>query len=391
VPSWTCEVSYVSMLETVSDTFVTTVLSADSLTASKVAGSWQVLVTMGCLIAGIFIAMGLSYQADKKVQKQVDVESNMIMQALTFKNKEGRSRRSFLEQKKQTIYQNDISSSSTNISILKLAEEALPNIMKNDALLQRIWNEIKRHHRWIGVIYYFSPTFPRVLRVLSLATNIIIMLFVQSLTYAFTKGDDGTCSIYRSQEACLQDKSIYQTGEAMCSWIAAGNAGEDGGSCEYVQPANSIIVVLFVAVFSAITSTPIVLLVDWIIQKILAAPVQLSEQRKKKQKVLINEALISVVPVTSSSSITAASPIANSGSSHHPTNLNEAKSKWLSLEEDILKIKEIEETVKKEFIALTHEIQYYRTCLTNPNDLKEFDCKLCFPSSFPSHFSSPLI
>lgn len=139
--------------------------------------------------------------------------------------------------------------------------------------------ELRRHHRWIGVIYYFSSKFPRVYRVMSLASNIIIMLFIQSLTYAFTKQDPSTCTQYVTEESCLEPSSVFRTGEHQCLWqvqsqeVGQGlGQGQQGGDCVYVTPDNSIEVVVFVAIFSALATTPIALLVDWIINVILVAP-----------------------------------------------------------------------------------------------------------------------
>jgi hypothetical protein len=58
---------------------------------------------------------------------------------------------------------------------------------------------LKRYHRWASVYFYYSPTFPRLLRVLILATNVICILFLQAIMYDFINPDWGvmdtsTCS-----------------------------------------------------------------------------------------------------------------------------------------------------------------------------------------------------
>jgi hypothetical protein len=124
-------------------------------------------------------------------------------------------------------------------------------------------NEVKHHHRWLGVVFFYSDAFPRVLRVVSLATNIIIMLFIQSITYTLTNPDDGSCEALHSRPTCIEPRSPFATGESKCSW--------DGSDCEFIQPSGSAKIILFVAIFSAIISTPIALAADWIVRFILSA------------------------------------------------------------------------------------------------------------------------
>jgi hypothetical protein len=58
----------------------------------------------------------------------------------------------------------------------------------------------KSVHRWLGIVFYYSPEFPRAMRVLSLFSSIVIMLFVQSVTYNIADPDDGSCSSLTSTE-----------------------------------------------------------------------------------------------------------------------------------------------------------------------------------------------
>ena len=98
------------------------------------------------------------------------------------------------------------------------------------------------------------------------------MLFIQSITYNLTNGDDGSCERLQTEVACLEPRSAYATGSAKCYWSIDVSADEGGGSCHFVQPDNDLAVVIFVAIFSAVVSTPIALTADWIIVNILSAP-----------------------------------------------------------------------------------------------------------------------
>jgi hypothetical protein len=64
--------------------------------------------------------------------------------------------------------------------------------------------------------------------------------------------------------------SPYASGESKCEWISSTS------KCQFIQPDAQIKVVLFVAVFCAVVSTPIALLVDWILLNIIASPTQVA-------------------------------------------------------------------------------------------------------------------
>ena len=150
---------------------------------------------------------------------------------------------------------------------LTLLEESLPRVLvQQQAFADRFTSEVKQHHRWLGVVCFYSDSFPRSLRILSLATNIVVMLFVQSITYNLTKPDDGSCGTYTTQSTCLEPQSSLGTGESKCAW--------SDDHCSFVEHATCFTVVLFVAMISAILSTPIAYFQDYLIFEYLAAPIR---------------------------------------------------------------------------------------------------------------------
>ena len=163
--------------------------------------------------------------------------------------------------------------------MLSLAEEALPKILSTKSSFRaKCVDELKRHHRWLAIFYFYSKKFPRVLRVVALVTNIVIMLFIQSVTYNLTRGSDTNCSpySYTSELDCLTSQSsAYDSSESMCYWDASTQ------ECKYREPANNEIVIFYVAIFSALITTPLTLVVDWIIQHILAAPTKFERPQAK--------------------------------------------------------------------------------------------------------------
>lgn len=252
------EVNYVSMLKSTWGRFHLTAESAGSLNNQSIQESWEVIVILGSFLTCVIISMLLSSYADRMIINKIESEEKLKIEVS-----------SAVHNSKKSL---DMVSDVSVDTISKLSEESLPEILLSSqiTLLQRIWAVMKKHHRWFGVIYYFSKRFPRILRVMSLATNIIIMLFMQSLTYSFTNGDDGSCAKFTNEVDCLRPRSSYEDGSPMCYWIIADN--ESGGECHFIEPDNSVTVIVFVAIFSGMVSTPIALCADWIIQHILAAP-----------------------------------------------------------------------------------------------------------------------
>ena len=152
-------------------------------------------------------------------------------------------------------------------SELSLIESALPKMLQSSSFMTKFAHEMKRYHRWLGIVFHHSESFSRTLRITSLATNIISMLFVQSLTYKMTNPDDGSCEALHTEQACLQPQSSFQTGGPKCYW----SQGHRHGSCHFKQPSNDFRVVVFVAIFAAMVSAPITLTTEWLLMKILAA------------------------------------------------------------------------------------------------------------------------
>ena len=77
-------------------------------------------------------------------------------------------------------------------------------------------------YRHEGVLFFYaeSRVSAKVLRVVSLATNAIVMLFIQSITYNLTNPDDGSCALLHTQASCLQPKSpAYSRTCEGCYWI----------------------------------------------------------------------------------------------------------------------------------------------------------------------------
>jgi hypothetical protein len=365
-------VNYVSMLEGITTSFESTVVSADSLTTAKLEKGWQALTVVSVFVGAIILSMVLSYRADKESKKVEAVESKKIQSKLL----------GTPLPKRRT---NDGSVSSEE-NILELAELALPNMLSSKPFSQKMMEELKRHHRWLGIVFHFSEKLPRILRVLSLATNVIIMLFIQSLTYSLSKGDDGTCSHYHEENACLAPKSAFATGQSKCYWTSSSSSSSSTteGHCGFVTPDNSVEVILFVAIFSGIVSTPLAILADWIIIRILAAPDLHPMPKNTASKIMDINSLPSQPSKASQNRMELVNNDNDGFFERASTFFSFNRlSTFITRKSEAKDGKELarNQHVYQEFNLLTKEIRDYRLKIENPNDRNEFDSKNVVHSS----------
>jgi hypothetical protein len=257
------EVSYVAMLVEVKENFADTFRRSGhvSLKKGRVA-----FMAIGSLTAAILIALLWSHSADAE-----EAEASKFADKKDEPNKSQRSFRPLeqLSEKVVTLVQKVTGSHDATPTALspeeQLADESLPSILSSNTLYNRVTTELKRHHRWFCVVFYYTPKFPRTVRVLSLTSNLVVMLFMQAVTYGLMYPDDKSC-VDLSQQQCEVADSPYQQGASKCQYNTAD------GTCTLVQPDVGFYVVVFVAVFSALVATPIGVLTDYIIMEVLTAP-----------------------------------------------------------------------------------------------------------------------
>jgi hypothetical protein len=160
--------SILSLEKSVLKEFVATWESASSLSTAEVARSWVVLATVGGLglIFTVFIFVSalcdwLERLSDSTKIPQTESHEVRILS---------------VEQPNQD---------------LKLIDESLSVIFRSNSLWLKLKEEMRVYHHWLGIIFYYSREFPRSMRVLSLFSSIVIMLFVQSVTYNIADPEDG--------------------------------------------------------------------------------------------------------------------------------------------------------------------------------------------------------
>ena len=166
--------------------------------------------------------------------------------------------RDYQSRKKETGFEAEV----------RCVEKSLPQVMHEKSLLEKVVTEAKAYHRWVGIVYTYCPHAPRVVRIISLATQVISMNFIQAVTYALTNPDDGTCESISTQPECLAPKTPFRTGENKCYW----DHGFRRGACHFQEPNSSLLIVFYVAFFAAILSAPLTGLTEYLLFDILVAP-----------------------------------------------------------------------------------------------------------------------
>jgi len=235
---------------------------------NTIQGSWEVVITIAVLVALVLVALMVGHYYDYTDQRKIDKEMKRLKGAWT--TNEGKSIRSkmsvtFLNSSFWQTVSRRISTDnmfsmahknpplsrrdrrlSMNKTTYKtdeqLLEDALPSILQAKPFSERFATEVKQNHRWFGVVFFYSTTFPRVLRIVSLACNIIVLLFIQSITYNLTNPDDGSCGELTAYSECIEPRSDFSEDAPKCAWTPNDleSATTGTGTCSFIEPESSI-------------------------------------------------------------------------------------------------------------------------------------------------------
>ena len=239
--------------------FVNTWTSADDLTATDVQQGWQVLVTVASIgVVGVLMML-IGWIADDKLSKSSASKSiassknsvsPFVSKDLSTSGKPQLSRRTKTFRKKPQA---------------NLLDSALPVVLQPLPLWKKFFNEARVYHRWAGVVLHTWPRFSRPLRLLSLLMNILVMIFLEALTYDLSDPDDGSCDKQHTISNCYKEKSSLARGESMCYW------DDRNGTCHFREISGDLYRIVVVAIVAAVVGTPFALGLEALISNILAA------------------------------------------------------------------------------------------------------------------------
>ena len=265
-PDTTVSVEFSAVTASLLSDFTSTWKSADELSASDVAAGWQVLMT--CVL------LGASFTAFAAVGHFRDSKHNSLMRKEEALITVGSGARKVLSGGKLNMKRRGSAKNRLIQQEFNRIENSLPSVLRSDSFWNKYMSELKIFHRWVGIYFYYSPVFPRSLRVLSLCSTVIVMLFVEAVTYNIADPDDGSCEVLKSEVECFSKKSVLSSDESMCYWESS-SAG--GGSCHYKDIENDMNRVVVVAIASAIASTPFALAMQFLIGNILGSGTKTSK------------------------------------------------------------------------------------------------------------------
>jgi hypothetical protein len=235
--------------------FVSTWETVPSLSSGTGSRSWVVAMTLGVLGGLFLVMMTLSIRSDSR-DKTVLTRELKIFVGIT---------------PSDPIVQSDRSQTKNDFLLI---EESLPAIFKSDSLWTKFKEEMKVYHRWLGIVLYYSPQFPRSMRVLALFSSIVIMLFVQSVTYNVSDPDDGSCEVCKNEITCLSLRSTLNSRESRCYWKSnnspPSSGGVESGTCHFREIGEDMTRMFIVAMIAALVSAPFALSSQYLITNVLS-------------------------------------------------------------------------------------------------------------------------
>ena len=126
-------------------------------------------------------------------------------------------------------------------AVASFFDNALPpsSLLESKSGWIRFWQAILREHDWIRCFTYPSLRLPRRIRFLTICTELMIILFVDSLFYGILFEDDGSCENMsgrygKTEDDCLSLPSRMQSSVSRCVWHEGTNV------CELRPPPSTI-------------------------------------------------------------------------------------------------------------------------------------------------------
>lgn len=201
-------------------------MSAKDLSTDVILDSIQVVVTMVVLGALAIVSVIAGFYVDREDYYALHPNKGMRH------SREERKKNKF-----KIAMKDKIANGRRNLSMEeKFLEDSLPNALQSHSFIAKIVVELRLYHRWVGIVFHYTPPMPRPLRVLMLTTSVFSMLFMQALLYPLLNPDDGSCALESREEACLADPSPMGGG-TKCRWSSL----EEGiYECNFNPPGENL-------------------------------------------------------------------------------------------------------------------------------------------------------
>eukprot|EP01038_Epipyxis_sp_PR26KG_P011403 gene11403-15285_t len=117
---------------------------------------------------------------------------------------------------------------SSSISVLEMKDlletyvsQLFPSVFSSKPFMYRLYDEVKKHHRYLLVLRSESGDAKRILTGIQLLSVQTMLMFLLALLYDLQRPfDDGLCGQYISHDACLLKKSVFDRSQSYCKWQA---------------------------------------------------------------------------------------------------------------------------------------------------------------------------
>jgi hypothetical protein len=180
-----------------------------------------------------------------------------------------------LEERKKRCANSSKSTKAIQEFLSDYVEEIFPVAFRDTSRIARVYEELKRHHRYFLLLTCSSDGATDKIRVITgvrLLTIQTMLMFLLAVFYDVqAPADDGSCEANVNELSCLQRKSLLQAHETYCQWstsskppvFVAGNY-----TCSYREPRFSYLTVAYVSVIisivTAFVNSPIDYLFDFL-------------------------------------------------------------------------------------------------------------------------------
>jgi hypothetical protein len=116
----------------------------------------------------------------------------------------------------------------------KFTDKVLQTILQPLPLLSRYCSELQVYHRWAGAYFHHSAVYSRLMRALPLTTNVIVILFIEAVTYDIADSNDGSCELLNGRDTGLVEMSSLQSSASNYYWDVSAQ------SCHFKEVKNDI-------------------------------------------------------------------------------------------------------------------------------------------------------
>jgi len=177
------------------------------------------------------------------------------------------------DRKRVGVANEELSLEAKKEYLMKYVDGIVPVIFRSsvdsDSPLLSVWKTIKTYHPYAVVFTADGPGSKevKIRKGIYLLTIQVMLMFIMAVfcDLQFPE-DDGHCKTLVDEVDCEAQKSMFDSTESTCVWVAS----ED--ECVYREVEFTVRSIMLIAVLIAIATVPVNMLVDFLFQDVISAP-----------------------------------------------------------------------------------------------------------------------